>query len=261
MTAIVYGHGTVGKATGLLLTDAGVAHAFWDVIPERRTCTWDTVVEANAVFLCLSTMQSVREDSDLVFREADRLYHDGFAGAWIQRTTCVPGTADDICHSNGIEDYCVWPEFLREAHWEEDARRPDRVIIGAQDFRNSAVDFVHRASGWGRRDDQEGMRSRPTYRLSMKQAELVKLIANAALAVRISFWNELAGVFPDITPAVVAAVAADLRLDSFGVEYGHAYGGKCLPKDAALLAELVPGGVIAGTEAVNRRMEKRGITT
>jgi UDPglucose 6-dehydrogenase len=223
------------------------------VQPERRTCSMLDIISADVVLLCLSTMQSVREDSALVKQEVARLHGLGYKGLYVQRTTCKPGTADHICNVLSLPPtkYAVWPEFLREDYWHLDALQPDRLVFGFPEADWTGDRFFLSTIVRAFPPDT------PVHTLTLRQAELVKLLANAALAVRISLWNEAAETFPDVDKSVVDAVVADHRLKSFDVFFGQPYAKKCLPKDVALLAELMPEGVFAGTDRVNRRMAKK----
>src|SRR5205807_8880363 len=248
MNAIVYGHGVVGAATALVLDRAGIAARFWDLLPDRRTCEWGDVLAADVIFLCLSTMVSVDEDSKVVREEVKRLDDAGYAKQYVLRTTVAPGTADRLCKDFAlVRRWCSWPEFLREATWQEDALHPDRVILGVPRYgpwpapteAESPVPLLKNVAG-------TVFPQAPVHTLTPTQAELAKLVSNALLALRISVWSELAGKYktpqvatfgrddpePMIDDAFMAAVAADQRLGSFGgVRFGAAFGGKCLPKD------------------------------
>ena len=271
MNAVVYGHGVVGAATGVILERAGIAPRYWDLLKARRTCAWGDVLAANVIFLTLSTMISVDEDSKVVREEVKRLDDAGYAKQYVLRTTVAPGTADRLCKDFAlVRRWCSWPEFLREATWQEDALHPDRVILGVPRYgpwpapteAESPVPLLKNVAG-------TVFPQAPVHTLTPTQAELAKLVSNALLALRISVWSELAGKYktpqvaafgrddpePMIDDAFMAAVAADQRLGSFGgVRFGAAFGGKCLPKDVAYLAARMPGGIIAGIQATNEKL-------
>ena len=268
VNAVIYGAGTVGKATSLILERAGIAPRYWDLLEARRTCAWGDVLAANVIFLTLSTMISVDEDSKVVREEVKRLDDAGYAKQYVLRTTVAPGTADRLCKDFAlVRRWCSWPEFLREATWQEDALHPDRVILGVPRYgpwpapteAESPVPLLKTVAG-------TVFPQTPVHTLTPTQAELAKLVSNALLALRISVWSELAGKYktpqvaafgrddpePMIDDAFMAAVAADQRLGSFGgVRFGAAFGGKCLPKDVAYLAARMPGGILAAVQRTN----------
>ena len=131
MRAAVIGAGTVGRATTLVLQRGEWACFYWDVRAELSTGIWEQVVAADAVVFCLSGMRSVKEDSASVVDLVAKLEADGYRGGYVQRTTCLPGTAQGVIDALQLGDrYVVWPEFLREATWERDALAPHRVVYG-----------------------------------------------------------------------------------------------------------------------------------
>lgn len=122
----------------------------------------------------------------------------------------------------------VNPEFLREGHSLDDFRRPHRIIIGAEPP-EAARPLVDLYRPW----------KVPVLLMSRESAELSKLGANAFLAVKVSFANELARLCgrtgADIR-AVTAALGADPRIGAGHLGAGLGFGGPCLPKDTAGLA-------------------------
>ncbi|MGV3625185.1 MAG: UDP-glucose dehydrogenase family protein [Archangium sp.] len=134
------------------------------------------------------------------------------------------------------------PEFLREGSAVEDFKNPDRVIIGTSSSRAREV-----------------MRSlyptAPMIFMDTRSAELTKLAANAMLATRISFMNEMARIASE-TGADVELVKQGIGTDHrVGMEFlsaGIGYGGSCLPKDVRAL-----GGseLLRSVDAVNERQK------
>ncbi len=126
--------------------------------------------------------------------------------------------------------YVSNPEFLREGSAVPDVLHPERVVLGADDA--VAADAV--AALWA-------PLGAPVVRCDVASAEMVKLAANAFLATKISFVNEIANVC-DAVGADVATVARGMGLDSrIGAAFlnpGIGYGGSCFPKDVAALKQL-----------------------
>jgi UDPglucose 6-dehydrogenase len=142
------------------------------------------------------------------------------------------------------------PEFLKEGAAVNDFVRPDRVVIGADDA--DAGDIVAELYGPFVRNNK------PILRMSRAAAELTKYAANAYLATRISFINELAEICArldvDINE-VRRGIGADQRIGHHFLYPGLGYGGSCFPKDVQALAAF---GRDAGAdcslfEAVHRR--------
>lgn len=226
MKFLIVGAGIIGKATRATLRLTGDhEYGFWDVVEERRTV--DLPWPCDAAFLCLHEPgASVQRDSDLVVEWAQRLR--GQARWVVQRSTCVPGTAERASFDWDSFDlggwYIVWPEFLNAHNWEAEAVNPSRTVLGLAEGAEPP-EFLRGLPG-------------PRFEMSWREAEFVKLVANAALVTRISFWNDI-GPVPE---RVREAVAADPRLASFGFPHdGRPWGGHCFPKDVDALVEYLSG--------------------
>ncbi len=143
------------------------------------------------------------------------------------------------------------PEFLKEGAAVEDFMKPDRIVIGADDERAIAVLRVVYAPF---------MRSHERLLvMDVRSAELTKYAANAMLATRISFMNELANLADQLgadIEMVRQGIGSDPRIGYHFLYPGAGYGGSCFPKDVKALqftaTELGrPLRVIAAAEAVN----------
>jgi UDPglucose 6-dehydrogenase len=126
--------------------------------------------------------------------------------------------------------YVSCPEFLKEGAALDDFRHPDRVVVGdAGDWAGQAVAELYAPLG------------APLVRTDIASAEMIKLAANAFLATKISFINEIANVCEE-TGADVLEVARGMGLDSrIGQHFlrpGIGYGGSCFPKDVSALKQL-----------------------
>ena len=125
------------------------------------------------------------------------------------------------------------PEFLREGAAIEDFMRPDRVVVGVQSERAEAVmaEIYRRLN----------IRETPMVVTDWETAEMIKYAANAFLATKITFINEIADLC-EKTGANVQSVAKGIGLDNrIGGKFLHAgpgYGGSCFPKDTSALARI-----------------------
>ncbi len=122
------------------------------------------------------------------------------------------------------------PEFLREGSAFDDFAHPDRIVIGADDDVTLViVDQMH-----------QGIEA-PRAFMSLESAELTKYAANAFLATKISFINEIANI-AERAGADVRDIAKGIGLDRrIGSQFLHAgigYGGSCFPKDVSALAQI-----------------------
>lgn len=249
MKVTVIGAGLVGRATGNALS-LGADVRYYDIKPERSDISWDDLLWSNVVVIVAAAMRSVQEDSRIVNDIVGDLVRDQFVGTIVVRTTVTPGTYKELDARFGVgHRYLSWPEFLRADYAAWDAQHPYRLVFGAERYGQHQERFIElvRKTSIRRNVDDE-------FRLTPTQAEIVKIAANVALGVRISFWNELEMAFgSEISASVVDALAADQRLASFGIELGRPYGGMCLPKDNAEMERIVGSiGVAGGTETVNK---------
>jgi UDPglucose 6-dehydrogenase len=156
----------------------------------------------------------------------------------------IRGVCPHTCHvvSN--------PEFLKEGNAVNDFLRPDRVVIGAEDV--AAGDTVAELYRPFVRNNK------PILRMSRAASELTKYAANAYLATRISFINEIADICEcygvDIDE-VRRGIGSDERIGYHFMYPGIGYGGSCFPKDVQALASTARAGDVKCSllEAVHER--------
>jgi UDPglucose 6-dehydrogenase len=125
------------------------------------------------------------------------------------------------------------PEFLKEGAAVEDFMRPDRIVVGTED---------ERAAGLLRELYAPFQRNRERLMLmSVRSAELAKYAANAMLATRISFMNELANLAEALgadIEEVRRAIGTDPRIGTHFLYAGAGFGGSCFPKDVKALRRI-----------------------
>jgi UDPglucose 6-dehydrogenase len=205
------------------------------------TSLHEGVKDAEAVFIAVGT-PARRGDghADLTFvfeavRELAKVIRPGTVV--VTKSTVPVGTGDrieEILGEEGVTDVSVAsnPEFLREGAAIADFKHPDRIVVGAGDERAQEVLkeiyrplFLNRA---------------PILFTGRRTAELTKYAANAFLAVKISFINEIANLC-EAVDADVQDVARGIGLDNrIGPKFLHAgpgYGGSCFPKDTLALLQ------------------------
>ena len=147
------------------------------------------------------------------------------------------------------------PEFLKEGAAVEDFMRPDRIVIGTESTPAGlrAKEQMRKLYAPFNRHHER------TYYMDVKSAELTKYAANAMLATRISFMNELANL-ADLVGADIEAVRQGIGSDSrigYGFLYsGTGYGGSCFPKDVSALSKTAKEHgrdlkILDAVEAVN----------
>jgi len=147
------------------------------------------------------------------------------------------------------------PEFLKEGAAVEDFMRPDRIVIGTE----STPAGLHAKEQMRKLYAPFNRHHERTYYMDVKSAELTKYAANAMLATRISFMNELANL-ADLVGADIEAVRQGIGSDSrigYGFLYsGTGYGGSCFPKDVSALSKTAKEHgrdlkILDAVEAVN----------
>ena len=167
----------------------------------------------------------------------------------------VKAAIADELHKRGVEvPYSVVsnPEFLKEGAAVEDFMRPDRVVIGAED--EQAI-FLMRALYAPFQRNHERL-----IVTDIKSAELTKYAANAMLATRISFMNELANLADKLgadIEMVRHGIGSDPRIGYHFLYPGCGYGGSCFPKDVKALIKTASDDagiglkVLGAVEAAN----------
>lgn len=143
------------------------------------------------------------------------------------------------------------PEFLKEGAAIEDFNRPDRIVIGADD--EHAVELMRKMYAPFQRNHDRLMV------MDIKSAELTKYAANAMLATRISFMNELANLAEKVgadIEHVRKGIGSDQRIGYNFLYSGCGYGGSCFPKDIRALQRTgeefgMPMKILSAVEDVN----------
>src|SRR5918999_537632 len=146
---------------------------------------------------------------------------------------------------------CSNPEFLREGSAIQDFTHPDRVLVGCEDAR--ARELMERLY------KPLALRNAPIMFVSPESAELAKYAANAFLAMKISFINEVADLCEEIganVQEVASAMGKDGRIGDKFLHPGPGYGGSCFPKDVSALIRTArearaPLSLIEQVERVN----------
>jgi UDPglucose 6-dehydrogenase len=268
----VFGAGWVGLVTGSAFADLGHRVVIRDVLPERiellnegrlpfhepglaevvernrerLTFTLDAEVLTAATdlfFACVDTPPTASGDADLssVWSVIDHLGNPG-ESILVMKSTVPVGTGERIRaeldkRGLGHVGYVSNPEFLAEGRAVHDFMNPDRIVIGS---------FVpeHGARVAALYDGFEA----PVLRTSVPSAEMVKLAANAFLATRISFINEIANVCEAVgadVEDVAKGVGLDHRLGPHFLRAGIGFGGSCLVGDETVLVRR--GGKVSLT--------------
>jgi UDPglucose 6-dehydrogenase len=207
---------------------------------------------ADVIFLCVGTPASTSGVPDMSQVEAAvrSIAPHLKPGAVIVNKSTVPVGSGNWVNTmieealpgvNGIKFHVVSnPEFLREGSAIEDFLYPDRIVLGGESG-DKSVQVV--ANLYGRLLSQDFEGGRPYHQpqlicTDILSAEMVKYAANAFLATKISFANEIANICELVgadARQVLSAVGADSRIGSRFLQHGIGWGGSCFGKDVAAL--------------------------
>ena len=179
----------------------------------------------------------------------------------VTKSTVPVGTAEKVraaLAAKGATDYAVAsnPEFLKEGAAIDDFMKPDRVVLGTDDpraeelLRDLYAPFVRSGA--------------PILFMDIPSAEVTKYAANAMLATRISFMNQIAELCERVGADVFAVrkgIGSDSRIGNAFLFPGPGYGGSCFPKDVQALVHTARGVGMApelfeAVEAVNLRQKQ-----
>ncbi len=219
------------------------------------------VGEADLVFLAVGTPMRRGDghaDLSFVFQAVEELapYLSGYTVVTTKSTVPV-GTSREIerrlraLRPDADFAVCSNPEFLREGSAIYDFTHPDRVLVGCDEPRAQAL--------MERLYKPLTLRNAPVLIVSRESAELAKYSANAFLAMKISFINEIADLCEAVgadVQEVATAIGADGRIGNKFLHPGPGYGGSCFPKDVAALIRTArearqPVSLIEQVQTVN----------
>ncbi|MER6520020.1 UDP-glucose/GDP-mannose dehydrogenase family protein [Streptomyces sp. NPDC001553] len=262
----VFGAGYIGLVTGACLAELGHHVAVRDINPERvrilragdvpihepglgemiarnkerLTFTEDldqALAGAEVAYVCVDTPPSASGDADLsrVWSVVRSLSDARDLKAVVMKSTVPVGTgarARALLDEIGLAHvgYVSNPEFTAEGRAIQDFMAPDRIVIG-QDNNTAGALVAALHTGI----------TAPVATMDVKSAEMVKLAANALLATKISFANEIATLCENTganVTDVLGAVGMDHRLGAHFLRPGIGWGGSCFPKDSEALRQM-----------------------
>ncbi|MBJ6977758.1 MULTISPECIES: UDP-glucose/GDP-mannose dehydrogenase family protein [unclassified Luteimonas] len=299
MRVSIFGTGYVGLVTGTCLAEVGhdvlcvdvdagkVERLHQGVIPiyepglepmvkanhaaGRLDFTTDAaraVAHAEVVFIAVGTPPDEDGSADLqyVLQVARTIgEHLERPAIVVDKSTVPVGTADRVrdtiaaaLAARGVDvafDVVSNPEFLKEGAAVEDCMRPDRIVLGVES--PHAEDRLRRLyAPFNRNRDRFVV-------MDVRSAELTKYAANAMLATKISFMNEIANIAERVgadVEMVRKGIGSDPRIGWHFIYPGAGYGGSCFPKDVQALARTAqqvghPPLLLDAVEAVNERQK------
>jgi UDPglucose 6-dehydrogenase len=299
MNLTIFGTGYVGLVTGACFAESGnnvccvdideakiaglrngVVPIYEPGLPElveqnaavgRLTFTTDAAAGIDAgqiVFIAVGTPPEADGSTDLRFVETVARTigkHLSHAAIIVDKSTVPVGTADKVraiiqaeLDKRGVEvpfDVVSNPEFLKEGAAIDDFMRPDRIVIGAE--RPESIDVMRQLYAPFNRNHNR------IIVMDTRSAELTKYAANAMLATKISFMNEIANIAERVganIESVRIGIGSDSRIGYNFIYAGIGYGGSCFPKDIRALEHTAAGvgyeaKLIGAVERVNQRQK------
>ncbi len=219
------------------------------------------VEEADIVFLAVGTPMRRGDgyaDLSYVYNAVEEMapHLQGFTVVTTKSTVPV-GTSREIekrlqeLRPDAQYAVCSNPEFLREGSAIQDFTHPDRVLVGTDDDRAREL--------MARLYKPLSLRNAPVVFVSRESAELAKYAANAFLAMKISFINEIADLCEIVganVQEVASAIGKDRRIGDKFLHPGPGYGGSCFPKDVSAIVRTArearsPLSLIEQVQTVN----------
>jgi UDPglucose 6-dehydrogenase len=193
--------------------------------------------------------------------------HLGAGSVIVNKSTVPVGTADrvrdcvaEVLSQRGVSigfDVVSNPEFLKEGDAVNDCMRPDRIIVGSDSV--TAITLLRRLyAPFNRNHDRIVL-------MDVRSAELTKYAANAMLATKISFMNEMANIAERVgadIELVRHGIGSDPRIGYHFIYPGMGYGGSCFPKDVQALERIArahgyDARLLQSVEAVNDAQKSR----
>ncbi|MEP6690660.1 MAG: UDP-glucose/GDP-mannose dehydrogenase family protein [Gemmatimonadaceae bacterium] len=234
---------------------------------QRLSFTTDAgpaIASADVVFIAVGTPPDEDGSADLrhVLAVADLLgQHMARELVIVTKSTVPVGTAARVAEVVGAKarfpfHLCSNPEFLKEGAAVSDFMRPDRVVLGAEsDHARSVMTELYAPFV---------RTGRPIIFMDIASAELTKYAANAMLATRISFMNEIANLCEKVganVDLVRKGIGSDDRIGPAFLFPGPGYGGSCFPKDVKALIRTgrdvsAPLCVLTAVDDTNERQKR-----
>jgi UDPglucose 6-dehydrogenase len=304
MRVAIFGTGYVGLVTGTCLAEVGnhitcvdvdhekVSGLNQGIIPiyepgleslvnanrtaKRIVFTTDAVAaisQAEIIFIAVGTPPDEDGSADLrhVLAVADTIgAHLNHYAVVVNKSTVPVGTADKVKAAISAQlllrqkqkseidfDVVSNPEFLKEGDAVKDCMRPDRIVLGSKSPR--ALEMMKRLYAPFNRNHER------IVLMDERSAELTKYAANAMLATKISFMNEMANIAERVgadIEMVRHGIGSDPRIGYSFIYPGAGYGGSCFPKDVQALEKTAKqygydAQILASVEAVNQRQKDK----
>ena len=224
------------------------------------------VPSCDAIFICVGTPPREDGDADLsyVYAAARGIAaHLESYTVIVDKSTVPVGTGDEVeeiirkANPDAEFDVASNPEFLREGNAIDDFMRPDRIVIGTNSARaREIMQALYRPLM---------LTETPIVHTSRATAEITKYAANAFLAMKVTFINEIADICERVgadVQDVSRGIGLDRRIGTKFLQAGAGFGGSCFPKDTLALAGTArkvgrPTQIVEAVMAANAERKRR----
>jgi UDPglucose 6-dehydrogenase len=231
----------------------------------------DAVTSADVIFIAVGTPSGEDGSADLRYVLAVASSVGEAMNSYklvVDKSTVPVGTADkvrqtisDVLASRNEKidfDVCSNPEFLKEGAAIEDFVRPARIVVGSEPGRDRVEPLMREVYGPFCRNHDKMIF------MSTRSAELTKYAANAMLATKISFMNEMANIAERVgadIEHVRLGIGSDPRIGYHFIYPGCGYGGSCFPKDVRALTSTASelgyrAPILTAVQAVNEAQKE-----
>jgi UDPglucose 6-dehydrogenase len=256
------------RAGGIPIYEPGLEELVRRNAKEHRlvftTSYAEAMKEASIVFIAVGTPPGENGDADLSYvlaAAAELGRHMSRYTVVVNKSTVPVGSADKVAETlRGITtqpfDVVSNPEFLKEGAAVDDFMRPDRIIVGVASERARAA-MAELYAPFVRAEQ-------PVLFMDLRSAELSKYAANAMLATRISFMNEMATLCEKLgadVDQVRRGIGSDRRIGHPFLFPGVGFGGSCFPKDVRAVMSMarhlgLDFDLLRAVERVNERQKR-----
>jgi UDPglucose 6-dehydrogenase len=256
------------RAGGIPIYEPGLEELVRRNVREKRlsftTSYADALDGAEVAFIAVGTPPGETGEADLSYvlsAAAEIAKHLTRYCVVVDKSTVPVGSAEKVtevlrAHATHPFDVVSNPEFLKEGAAIDDFMRPDRVVVGVASERARAV-MAELYAPFVRAEQ-------PVLFMDLRSAELTKYAANAMLATRISFMNEMAALCERLgadVDAVRRGIGSDKRIGHPFLFPGVGFGGSCFPKDVRAVMTMarfvgLDFDLLRSVERVNERQKK-----
>lgn len=244
----VIGLGTVGRAVYHALD---YYHPYVFGYDKEGKGTFKSMLDTDIVFICVPTSKDEdgRLDMSIVKDVLSRLDESEYEGLAVIKSTASLGFFENIASQYDLR-IAYNPEFVTEKRPLQMFVNPDRVVLATENDKD--MNYLKDIYYWC---------SSRVLEMSFKEAEMVKIVSNAKIAIDVSFTNEIDGICREHgidSYAVMKAVWADHRRTPYWLDPRKGpYDGQCVPKDTREFLNATDSKLATSAHEINEEIKKK----